>query len=299
MFVFRVVQFLSSSQKLARDSRDGIREVSSAASPEDLNMPVTVAVLEERVNNNVLFFRSVIGFLFLWLATGTWLLIDIRSDLGVLKRPQKLTEAAGDPTNPTNRAEAQKIIAAARRESIPLPQIVVQRSGKRFVDASGGDAQAWPIAIELASYRTELNSDLLQIGTADQIARTPVDKTFFTHYSFRKINGLDPPTFSVGGTVPADRAAMMYDLSNGPQDLGQPQGKEVILGEGGVLQLDGEAMRHVVLRNTQVVYDGGATELSDVIFVNCTFLLKNTPTARLFALAVLSESIVTFPPTQI
>ncbi len=59
--------------------------------------------------------------------------------------------------------------------------------------------------------------------------------------------------------------------------------------------LDGMILRHVVLRKTKVFYNGGDTSLQDVIFVDCTFTLKNEPTARMFALSVLAHSQVTFP----
>jgi hypothetical protein len=76
-------------------------------------------------------------------------------------------------------------------------------------------------------------------------------------------------------------------------------GKQVILGEGGAILLDGMILRHAVLRKTRVFYDGGQTSLEDVIFVDCTFILKNDPAARLFALAVLGQTPVKFNPTHI
>ena len=133
---------------------------------------ITVAVLEERVTNHVQFFWTVVAFLVAWLGVGTYFFGDMRGDVKVLLRPQNLTKAASTPTNPKSQALVKKIIADAKNGP-PITQTVVQQSASRFVEAAAKDNSAWPVATDLVSYRTTLNSDLLEVGTAEEIATTP------------------------------------------------------------------------------------------------------------------------------
>ena len=121
------------------------------------------------------------------------------------------------------------------------------------------------------------------------------------------------PDFTSGGSVPLGQSALLGLLGSPysgqsvrviePGENPPPPptgiGKQVILGEGGAILLDGMILRHVVLRKTKVFYNGGDTSLEDVIFVDCTFILKNEPAARLFALAVLEQNQVKFKRTHI
>jgi hypothetical protein len=266
-------------------------------------VPVTtVAVLEERVKNHVQFFWTVVAFLVAWLGVGTYLVVDMRSDVKSLLRPQNLVKASSDPNSPKSQAEVQKIIAAAK-SGPPIPAASVQRSGANFVKAAEKDPQAWTVATELVSYRTSLNSDLLEVGTAEQIATTPGFREGPTARFFNSPPSYDGPTFTLGGGVTLDQSAQMGLLQQAnPEKLAslphtglEPQ---VILGENGAILFDGMVMRHAVLRGTKVFYNGGPTYLEDVIFVDCTFVVENNPTGRLFALAVLGQPQVKFQPTH-
>ena len=65
--------------------------------------------------------------------------------------------------------------------------------------------------------------------------------------------------------------------------------------EGGVMNLGGMLMKHVILRNATVLYSGyEPMDLQDVIFVNCTFSLSNEQQARQFVDAVFVQPSVTF-----
>jgi hypothetical protein len=259
----------------------------------------TVAVLEERVKNHVQFFWTVIAFLVAWLGVGTYFIVDMRGDIKVLLRPQNLTKAASNPTDPKSQANAQKIIAEAKKDAIPLPQGVVEQTWKEFTSATPTDPKAWGVAVELVSYRTTLNGNVAEVGTADEIARTRVNPNLISNYAIRFLPGYGPETASVGGDVPIDQAATIQAIGLPSLEQGRPRGKEIILIENSGIVLDGEYMRHVVIRNTTVQYDGGPLQLEDVTFVNCTFKLIDNQTTRAFASAVLVSAPTMFPPTHI
>lgn len=219
---------------------------------------------------------------------------DIDSGLLTLR----ISQVSSTPNEKKSQIDAGKILANARKSAIPIPLIDVEDAGKNFVGASKENQDAWSVALDFVSYRTGLNVNLLQVGTAQQIATTPVDRTLETHYEFSAPKGYPLPTASVGGDVPIEQAAMLYKLGSQPKSDAR-RGKQVILIEGGTLLLDQTAMKHVVVRNTQIFYQGGPALLEDEIFVNCRFVMFNDSAARTLALAVLAHSTVNFNPAAV
>ena len=53
---------------------------------------------------------------------------------------------------------------------------------------------------------------------------------------------------------------------------------------------DGILWKDSVFVNMQIEYDGGAMELQDVRFINCTFTMKYTPRADKFADLILGQN---------
>jgi hypothetical protein len=192
--------------------------------------------------------------------------------------------------------EIRAVVSASKRlDVITIPVSQVDSVGKRLVSLAEAMPDIWDTTLDVVAYRTSLNASLAAVGTAQQIATTRIDHALQTHYQIYAPKGYSTPIISVGGDVPEGQAANMYVIGAAPPDEGQTRGKQVILMEGGAIGLDGQAWKHVVARNTRVVYEGDdPTELEDVVFVNCTFVLKNTPAARAFANALLSNSTVNF-----
>jgi hypothetical protein len=203
---------------------------------------------------------------------------------------------AGQPLKKQNQDAAKALLAEARQKSAtPIPTSIVRETGTSFVDAAASlDQNVWDTALAFVSYRTQLNANLAQAATADEIATTPVDPNLTTNYRFVSIPGYPLPRLSVGGDVPIDRAALIDKIGEPPLNVGQTRGKQVILVQGGTIGLDTMRMKHVVLRDCSVFYSGGPVQLEDVVFVRCTFVLVNTANARNFSLAVLSESPTKF-----
>lgn len=211
-----------------------------------------------------------------------------------------VSSAGSTPNNPASQAQARDIIAETEKNPAKrLPEPIVQIVGTQFIEASSNDPGAWNVGLDFLAYRSRFNASLLQVGTAEQIATTPAFNEGPSARFFNAPPGYPGPNFSA--SVSRDQSALLGLLEvgipgNPPPGIGR--GKQVILGEGGAILLDGMIMRHVVLRKTAVFYNGGDTSLEDVIFVDCTFVLKNEPAARLFALAVLGQSQVRFQPTK-
>ncbi len=231
---------------------------------------------------------------------------DARNQIGPLLKER----AAGKGAElQFNLSVAEKLIEGARAQSLHPDPVTVGDAGKSFVQLTS-DSKDDPTSVELAwkgtqavlDYRTDLNRDLRSVQNAQEIATTPENPRLQSIFVFNAPLGYASPKFSVGGDVPADQGAIIYPLSASRPNVGKPdvgRGKQVALAEGGTIELDDLRMRHVVLRGTKVFYYGGPTELLDVVFVGCTFVLKNAPQTQQFALAVFSSAPTTFSPTHI
>jgi hypothetical protein len=215
--------------------------------------------------------------------------------IGVQMTDLRALTIAFRPEKKENQNAAKELLAEARSKAIPpIPPATVERAGASFIDASATQPTAWNVALDFVAYRTTLQENLLAATNAQRLATTPVDIHLSGHYEWNDVPGHGFPTITVGGDVPFYRAATAYLLSKSNLDAGQARGKEVILAIGGALSLDDMAMKHVVLRDVVVFYSGGPVDLKDVIFVNCTFVLANSDTARRFATAVLASTKTSF-----
>lgn len=248
--------------------------------------------LEERVSIYIKFFAGCVVVATGWLTWCTLQLYEIKGGLALLTIPQKIEQQVKEPSSRENLAKTKKLIATAEEHSIAIPPQLVESAGKKYIEAAKNQSEAWPVALDLVSYRSRFNADLLQVATAQQIATTPTSD-LLTKFDVAFVPGLPLPKGSVGGEVPIDRAASVHPLDLPSPDQGKKSGGEVFLLEGGAISLDGMYMRNVVLRGTTVVYQGGPVVLSNVIFVNCTFTFDNKTATRTLAEAVVSGSVTT------
>lgn len=214
---------------------------------------------------------------------------DIRSNIEGIK----VRQASSNPADPRNAKETKEILAEAKKGGVIISDSDIKQAGTSFLDASKAQPQAWEAALELVSYHTIINKDLLAVGTAGQIATTPTTE-LETHYTLFIPPGYPTPQMSVGGDVPSDQAATMHPVNEPPLDQGGARGKQVILIEGGGLQIDGWFIKDAVIRDTAIVYQGGPLVLQNVIFVNCVFILKNEPAPRRLANTILASTATTF-----
>ncbi len=62
--------------------------------------------------------------------------------------------------------------------------------------------------------------------------------------------------------------------------------------DGGMQKLDGVHWKDSIFQNMRIEYGGGPVELENVRFINCTFVMKYSPTAETFADMVLDQNEV-------
>jgi len=222
-----------------------------------------------------------------------------RAEARIIER--KLQEMTDNPANPQNILDATQLIATAKAERIRVRPSVIGYAGKKFVKIANDDPVAWNATLAFLDYRSFLNADfvpslghltpatgkskyLFSIGTKPNPDYSGTQKAF--------------TVFTAGGYSTPDKAARMEKL-----DAPEPSGSEFafVVIEGGVdaVVLDGEYLKHVIIRNSDIVYDGGPLRLEDVYFVNCTFhsSFKLTPRSIELSQQILAAANVSFTTT--
>ena len=209
----------------------------------------------------------------------------------------RLQQNATDPTDPQHIADARRVLNTAKARRIKISPDVVNTTGVKFIEAAEKTAEAWPAAQDYLDYRSFLNADFVPKLTPatgkskyrSSVTFVPNPKHPERHMAFQ--------VFFAGGYAPPDKAARLETLANP-----QPEGSEFAFFEieGGLdtIVLDGEYMKHVIIKNADVQYDGGPTRLEDVYFVNCVFhsRFKLTPMSIRLGREILTAASVTFGP---
>jgi len=195
--------------------------------------------------------------------------------------------ASSQPTNRQNQDAAKEVLAEAAQKTTPLiPAPVVERAGKSFIDASVSSPGAWAVATEFLAYRSRLNGfefhlpaprDRSSAATTSYYVRAEAD------------NPKSPTFFSFGGSVP-QRDAFRAELIDKPVPNEAELGRASFLVAGGAIELDGMRYVHVLMTDVEIHYNGGPVILTDVVFVNCRFVLGNDDRGRQFAQQDLGNS---------
>ena len=58
--------------------------------------------------------------------------------------------------------------------------------------------------------------------------------------------------------------------------------------------LDGMYMKNVIVRNADIIYDGGPVRLENVYFINCNLHFRESPTTRDLGGRMLAANAITF-----
>jgi hypothetical protein len=195
--------------------------------------------------------------------------------------------ASSSPADPDSQADVKSALADAKKASIQLPVSLVEEAGKRFIDASATSPEAWETALSFVSYR----SGLIPPPSQPSEHINP-ELGFGTVYQLEPLQSKPWIGYVVETSVPQDQAARVEQLSNPPM---QPKknGIATFVMIGGRISLDDFHLRHVILKDVEVHYAGGATLLEDAIFINCRFVMGNLPNARQLATAILGPTPVT------
>ncbi len=207
--------------------------------------------------------------------------------------------SAVNPTEPHNIQEAKRILTQASAEKTAIPAEVVENAGKKFIEVAQKNPSAWDAVTAFLNYKSFLNVSLSPSTKGfTPIANSNLQWSF--DITFEKIADiLANTTLVLGKHVPASDAAVMEKIGHtlnlnakiGPAFL-LVQGPAVPQGIG--FSLDGFRLKHVIFSNVRIIYNGGALDMDDVYFVNCTFEVQRAPQGFKLADSILSHVAVGF-----
>jgi hypothetical protein len=196
--------------------------------------------------------------------------------------------AANNPTAPQAQADAVAVLAASKRDSIPIPAQAIERAGNSFVDAARTDPQAWNVALDFIAYRTSLNErpNFPIVSPPDQ---------WKTNYTTRDPIGKPRPIVKWGLPIVDASHAAKYDPIGIDENENVPKQPAWLILSGGATGLDGMQLRNVVFQGVQIHYLGLLPmSLQNVVFINCTFVFDPNEATRKFGERLLASSTVNF-----
>jgi len=211
-------------------------------------------------------------------------------------QPQKLLQISQNATNPKNVAEADQIIGDAISRKIYLPKQTVTDAGKQFVQNAGDSKEAWNVAVRLVNFSTTLNSS--QVPDYGALGIAP----FTPGYKF-SVSDSGPSGLELGGKIfsvfpygkATDEASARLEMLSAPNKV--DSGVRYIVVQSFTYNgfgLDGLWMKHVVIRDATLDYNGGPVQMEDVYFENCVFRMPRKQHTIEFADKLLSAPSVDY-----
>jgi hypothetical protein len=131
-------------------------------------MAITVAALEERVNNHIKFFWVVVAAGFAWMGTITLLLIHVNGTASSLAQTQTQIETGLIKQNILNYAalstddfkatlpDLSATMAKAKRQQVKVSPKVVDDLRQKLLTADTNAPGFWPAASEFISFRSQM-----------------------------------------------------------------------------------------------------------------------------------------------
>jgi hypothetical protein len=218
-----------------------------------------------------------------------------RIEAAIIER--KLKENADDPLNQQNIRDTTRALIHAETGKIKLQPSVVEHTGRRFIEASVENPHAWETAQQYLDYRSFLNASFVPSPSKLTVWK---DSRYQANVNIKPnpvpSEHLPVRAFSVffaGGYVSPQNSARLESFGN-PQSESSGIGVFVIDGGADIVGLDGTYMKNVIIRNSEVEYDGGPVSLENVSFVNCKFHFQRTPLAIDLGKSILMSAMVSF-----
>jgi hypothetical protein len=202
----------------------------------------------------------------------------------------RLTRALSSPhlDDPQTINRISAVIRQATDKQVPISPALLDAVGKRLLEASKTNPGAWQPVLEVLGYR----SGTLEFFYTVDVQFLPVPKQRFI---VLKALGKDIPDIKAFGRAMMDSPeAAIVDSISSPAVRASDTGYESVLLSGGTMLLDGAHLRHVVLKDVEVHYNGGQVILEDVTFVNCRFVFAEASNSRTLASAILASPKVDF-----
>ncbi|MGO9404657.1 MAG: hypothetical protein ACLPVW_14435 [Terriglobales bacterium] len=187
-----------------------------------------------------------------------------------------------NPSDPQRAQEAEQILAQAKKAEIKISPEVIEKAGKKFIDAAKNDPAVWNAALAFVDYRSFLN-----VNTEPQLKNPLPIPDVEQHYFITNFT-VHRPAFSVYGHAPVSQAAKLNLI--GKAEPSPPYGHAFILLVGDSVIIDDLEMKNVVFRDVHVIYLGGNFIMENVYFVNCTFEIVQQPNGQHLANSVLASS---------
>jgi hypothetical protein len=193
-------------------------------------------------------------------------------------------------------AHVPTILNGARDHDIIVSPSVLQRTGLRILQDSDKQPAAWSAAKATLDYRSFLNERLRQAPTIANAKEPDLAWPYFFALKTKPTPGQSNALVArvkTDGTASKENSARLESLSS-PQVWASGAKHIVIEGKTDTIVLDGEYWKDVIVKDAKVEYDGGPIKLENVYFVNCEFIVPQTPGGRAFANAVLNGGATYF-----
>jgi hypothetical protein len=209
-----------------------------------------------------------------------------RIEAAVLER--RIKDSSDDPFDPQNMKEAEQALIHAEASNVKLQPNVVEKAGKKFLEAAKDDPNAWKTASAFLDYRSFLNADSEPpLNESDLV---PGDET---HYRTFSVNPTTSSKMYAYGRAAKAQAARLNTIG-ADFNKNLPEGNASVVVEGDTVIIDYMDMKNVTFRNVNIIYSGGAVIMNNVCFVHCTMGLAQNVTGKLLAAKLLESPCVTF-----
>jgi hypothetical protein len=211
---------------------------------------------------------------------------------------------ASQPTNKQNQEAAKQLIADAVNSKIPLISLkTIEETGKAFAKAGATDPAAWGVALDCLQYVSFVSreppllqprKDIKSLGITSWPMAIPGNHVAIGLFGEADLESsaisemiASPINYSNVAIKPPEY--IRFTLVPVPNSLSNDD-----------ILLDGRRLRSVVFKDLHIVYNGGALDMKDVWFVNCTFNIERQQPGFKLANQLLASSEtsseVTFSP---
>ena len=200
-----------------------------------------------------------------------------------MKRLGSLKKAAENPADPQNINDAKLILSEAKAARVLIPPHTIEFTGKRFVEATQTNPDAWNAALTFVDYKSSINPSLPNTPNISEADARVLRTDYAVKFPYPRA---PRPEVRVFGIVPEADAAQFNEIGVNANAL--HEGNRYIVAQGGDVLIDGLQLKSVVFVNTHIYYRGGPIILSNVYFLNCTFEIEQSANAQGLAVALLA-----------
>jgi hypothetical protein len=203
-----------------------------------------------RVKHHIWIVYGVLALAFPWLV---WLSITLRqtnqtlAEIDHLAAPLRLQQAAEEPAKLKNQTQATKILTQAVR----IPQHVLERAGRSFIDAASHETKAWGAALDFVNYRS--SRTILPLDTS-AITVSGADVTLHYNPGPRQPAKLVPYVQRLTKGFGTSNVAARWESIG--ENMDQEGGIPALLARNGAVNLDGRDIRNVIFEGVEIHYSG-------------------------------------------